>query len=431
MARERVLLLYLKTGGGHLAAARALERDIKERYGSDEVDVVLCDPLPPGKVFWKALFLKGYGFTAHRFRYLWVGAYELTRIKALNRVWNFVMLLLFWKTIARTIEEERITKIVFLHALLIYPTRYAMKRLGRRLPAVTVVLDPFTGHNYWFQRFGNPVIVFSDKLVREATEIWGFPRRLVYKYPIILRKQFDGKPMDSRKAEQIRADLGFSSGRRIVLLAGGGEGFPHGERYTEALLRSSIDAEIAVVCGKDALMKKNIERIAKRYPEKSVHVYGFIDFMFELMNIADIIVSKGGPATLLETLMLEKPLIVSQYVFGQEKGNVDFIRQERVGIYTSDPKEIVQYIERLVEDPAVYEEYRQRIRALKLRNGTREIADFIMDYRLPDRKPQRQPFAEFVQEMLIASANRRYPLKQLIEHVRQLATESALRRRKF
>ena len=95
-------------------------------------------------------------------------------------------------------------------------------------------------------------------------------------------------------------------------------------------MKSSIEAEIAIVCGKDAFMKKNIERMAKRYPNKTIHVYGFIDFMFELMNISDIIVSKGGPATVLEALMLEKPLIVSQYVFGQEKGNVDFVRRERL-----------------------------------------------------------------------------------------------------
>ncbi|HUX21165.1 MAG TPA: hypothetical protein VMW69_07975, partial [Spirochaetia bacterium] len=243
-------MLYLKTGGGHLAAARALERNIKDRHGSEDVDVVLCDPLPTGKVFWKALFLKGYGFTSNRFRYLWVGAYELTRIKFLNRLWNFVMLFLFWKKIAQTIEEEKITKIVFLHALLIYPTRYALKRLNRKLPAVTVVLDPFTGHNFWFQRFGNPVIVFSDKLVREAIEIWGFPPRLVHKYPIILKSEYSGKPLEPARISEIKERLGFSANKRIILLAGGGEGLPHGERYTEALLKSSIEAEIAIVCGK-------------------------------------------------------------------------------------------------------------------------------------------------------------------------------------
>ncbi len=430
MAREKILLLYLKTGGGHLAAARALERNIRERHGSNEVDVVLCDPLPTGKVFWKALFLKGYGFTAHRFRYLWVGAYELTRIQFLNRLWNFVMLFLFWKKIAQTIEEEKITKIVFLHALLIYPTRYALKRLNKKIPTVTVVLDPFTGHNFWFQRFGNPVIVFSDKLVHEAINIWGFPPRLVHKYPIILKSEFSGKPLPPGRIQEIREGLGYSRDKRIVLLAGGGEGLPHGERYTEALLKSSIDAEIAIVCGKDAFMKKNIERMARRYPEKSIHIYGFIDFMFELMNISDIIVSKGGPATVLEALMLQKPLIVCQYVFGQEKGNVDFVRRERVGIYAEDPKEIVRYIERLVDEPHLYNEYRERIQALQLRNGTSEIADFIVDYERPEKKTQRQPFAEFIREMMDVSSRQRYTLKQIVEHLTQMATESAARRRK-
>lgn len=430
MARERILLLYLKTGGGHLAAARALEQNIKERYSREDVEVVLCDPLPNDNAFWKAFFLKGYGISANRFRFLWVGAYELTRVKFLNDIWKFVMIFLFWKSIAEAIEREKVTKIVFLHALLIYPTRFALKRLKKKIPGVTVVLDPFTGHNFWFHRFGNPVIVFSDKLVREAIDIWGFPRRLVHKFPIILRREFSGKPLEPERVRELKAKHGFSPDKRVVLLAGGGEGLPHGERYTEALLSSSIDAEIAVVCGKDSFMKKNIERLVKRYPQKSVHVYGFIDFMFELMNVADIIVSKGGPATVLEALMLEKPLIVSQYVFGQERGNVDFVRNERVGFYSSDPKEIVRHIERLVADPSIYRAYRDRIRALKLRNGTQEIADFIVNYQRPQRAEARQPLALFVREMFDA-ASRRSTLKQIIEHLSQLATESGLRRRKL
>ncbi|HUX22907.1 MAG TPA: glycosyltransferase, partial [Spirochaetia bacterium] len=155
------------------------------------------------------------------------------------------------------------------------------------------------------------------------------------------------------------------------------------------------------------------------------------DFMFELMNIADIIVSKGGPATVLEALMLEKPLIVSQYVFGQEKGNVDFVRRERVGIYSSDPKEIVRHIERLVENPSVYEKYRERIQALQLRNGTSEIADFIVDYERPKKMPQRQPFTDFIREMLDSTSRQRYSIKQVVEHLTQLATESTSRRRKM
>ena len=429
MMREKILLLYLKTGGGHLAAARSLEKNIRERHSPEEVDVVLLDPLPTGKSFWKAFFLKGYGLTSNRFRFMWVGAYELTRIKVLNRFWTFVMIYLFSSNIANAVENEGITKIVFLHPLLIAPTRFVLRRIGRRIPAITVVLDPFTGHNFWFQHRSDPVIVFSDKLAREAVDIWNFPPRLVHTFPIILRKEFSGKPLSPERIEEIKVERGFTSGKRIVLLAGGGEGLPNGERYTEALLRSSIDAELAVVCGKDALMKKNLERIAKRYPERAVHVYGFIDFMFELMNISDIIVSKGGPATVLEALMLQKPLIVSQYVFGQEKGNVDFVKRERVGIYASDPKDIVAHIERLVENPAIYQKYRDRIRALKLRNGTSEIADFILSYRRPQRQPLRQPLTLFIRDMVEQGSRR--SLKQFIEHLTQLATESAVRRRKL
>ncbi|HUZ18129.1 MAG TPA: glycosyltransferase [Spirochaetia bacterium] len=432
MAQERILLLYLKTGGGHLAAGRAIDQRIRELYSEKDAKVFLFDPLPEDNIVWTVLFQKGYGFTSHRFRYLWVGAYFFsTRLKFVKSIWNFLMLLIFWRSIADAVEEHEITKVVLLHCLLILPTRFALMRTRRKVATVSVVLDPFTAHDLWFQRFEGPTVIFSERLRRLAIDHFHLRPSKVHLYPLILKRDFSDGPLPPARIQELKERHGFDPGRRIVLLAGGGEGLPHGERYTEEILRSRLDVEVAVVCGKDEFMRKNVERIAKRYPGRRVHVYGFIDFMFELMNIADIIVSKGGPATVMEALMLEKPLIVSQYVYGQEKGNVEFVKRERVGFFASEPKEIVAQIERLVDDPKLYEGYKERIKALDLRNGTNEIVDFIMGYHLPEHAVVREPFSVRIRELMEANGRPRDPLKQLIASVARLSAESAARRRKL
>lgn len=432
MAKERILLLYLKTGGGHLAAGKAIEKRIRELHDDKDVEVYLFDPLPSDNLVWTVLFQKGYGFTSHRFSYLWVGAYFFsTHVRLVKVLWNFLMLLIFWRTIAQAVKEHEITKIVLLHCLLILPTRFALKRLRKQVPMVNVVLDPFTAHDLWFQRFEGPTIVFSERLRRVAVEKFGIRPSMVHRRPVILRRDFSDGPLPASKIRELKERFGFSRERRIVLLAGGGEGLPHGERYVEAILRSSLDVDVAVVCGKDELMRKNVERISKRYPGKKVHVYGFIDFMFELMNVADVIVSKGGPATVMEALMLEKPLIVSQYVFGQEKGNLEFVKQHRVGFFASKPAEIVAQIERIVADPEMYEEYKERIRSLALRNGTNEIVDFIMSHRLPVHAPAREPLSVRIRELMYPAGIPREPFKQLIASFARLGADSSARRRKI
>ncbi len=426
MVRERILLPYLRTGGGHIAAARAIERRIRELHTPDEVEVVTLDAMPPESIFWRRFFDRGYRFSSNYMRQLWVAAILVTKSKAVRRLWNAVMIRLFWRRIARTIEKHEITKIVLLHCLLIAPALYAVKRVRRHPAVMTVVLDPFTAPEFWFQRTGGPIVVFSERARRQAIERFDHPAWNVHHFPVILRSQF-GRPLSEERVLALRRELGFSADKRVVLLAGGGEGLPNGERYAQSLVESDLDVEIAVVCGKDALTRSRVERIRERNPGKAVHVYGFVDFMFELMNVADIIVSKGGPATVMESLMLKKPLIVSQYLYGQERGNVDFVLTNKIGFYIEEPAEIVSRIRQLVQDPAAYDVFRARIERLTLRNGTDEIVDFILALKARPSAAYRPR----LREMLFSPDGRPYPLKQAFGYmVAYRGSNAVLKRRK-
>jgi len=431
LAQERILLLYLRAGGGHIAAARAIERRIKASYSPEEVEVTAFDAMPPRSLFWSTVFESGYRLFSHRFRSLWVGSMEITRFKYIRSIWNVIMTILFQRTIAEAIERHDATRIVFLHCLLIAPTLYAAKRLRRDPAMVTVVLDPFTAPEFWFIRTGGPVVVFSDRLLKTATGRFRLLASQVHRFPVILKEEYD-RPMRRSEAAAARRRLGFLPDSRVVLLAGGGEGLPHGERHAEALLASDLNVEIAVVCGKDEGMRRRIERIARRYPGRLVHVYGFVDFMFELMNIADVVVSKGGPATIMEALILDKPLIVSQYIYGQEKGNVEFVKQERLGFYIEDSRRIVERIRTLVSDPSVYDAYRKRIAALALRNGTEEVVEFILGFKPARRAIARPPVPVRLRDFVfLTPEGRPDPVRQLFAFLAaRLGYDAYLRRRK-
>ena len=75
------------------------------------------------------------------------------------------------------------------------------------------------------------------------------------------------------------------------------------------------------------------ELIKKLYPDVRIHVYGFVDFVYELINISDAVITKGGPATVMEILQLNKIPVISSYIWEQEKGNVELVTQSNVGFY--------------------------------------------------------------------------------------------------
>ena len=80
----------------------------------------------------------------------------------------------------------------------------------------------------------------------------------------------------------------------------------------------------------------------------------------------------------MEALILEKPVIIVDYIYGQEKGNVDFVVENRVGHFIRNPKKAMETTKALLENPESFEEMRKNIQALQLRNGTQEIVDFIL-----------------------------------------------------
>jgi 1,2-diacylglycerol 3-beta-galactosyltransferase len=55
-------------------------------------------------------------------------------------------------------------------------------------------------------------------------------------------------------------------------------------------------------------------------------ILGFRNDVPELMRAADLLVTKAGPGTLAEASVAEVPVVVYDYVPGQERGNLDWVR---------------------------------------------------------------------------------------------------------
>jgi processive 1,2-diacylglycerol beta-glucosyltransferase/1,2-diacylglycerol 3-beta-galactosyltransferase len=378
MKGEKITFLYLKTGGGHISAARALQSYLQENHGK-EVETLLFDPVPEDAFFANLLLQDGYRFTSHTVRPIWILLYEMSRLKVVGVFWSFFIYLTVRKPLKRFIRERGIDKLVILHFLLLRPVTWVLRGMERsaRPEACTIVTDPFTAHPLWFSRPTLPTVVFSERLAREAVRNHGFAPSRIRRFPLILKSDFEGK-MSPEAIARSRQERGISRELRTVLFIGGGEGFPRGEEFLRAFLKSDLSAEAILVCGKDDQLKRKARNMAARHPGKRVHIFGFIDFVFELMNLCDIIVTKGGPATLMEALILEKPLIISTYLYGQEKGNVEFVVHNEAGFYAPTPAEVVEKIRLLTENEEVWREIRKNIRSLDIKNGTGPIAEYIL-----------------------------------------------------
>ncbi len=372
---EKVGLLYLKTGGGHYSAARALEQQMSMN-DSHKVEPVLIDPISDNQVL-KAVLEDGYGRLCSDLQYMWPAFYNIQKSeKAVFHIHRLMQIILT-DIIVDQIVKHNLERIVVLHFLLVGPVKAALEKTGVEIPCVTVILDPFTAPPLWYLGNDFPMYCFSEEVAREVMDNKSADTAVVYKHPIIVDRKFNHKP-DETRYQQILSENGFNHSKKRVLIMSGGEG---GGRKSlsllQHLLKRNREYEILFICGKSDKVYKKALKMAERKGKKGVFLFTFVSNINELMSVSDVVVTKAGPASIMESLFMETPLILNDYMYGQEQGNVDFVVNNGLGSYETDPEQIGEIIMQYM-DPVYIRGFRDRLVELDLKSGTESITSAIL-----------------------------------------------------
>jgi len=371
---EVIGFCYLKTGGGHISGARSLQEKILSMYPNAKC--VMYDPFEKRAFMSSLFFEKGYFITSNYLGLAYLLFYRLTSHWIVLKFCQIVYRKFLVRRIVHFLKREKITKIVCLHEILVCHIREAIDIVDPSIKLVTVVMDPFTAHPVWFYEKRTHLIVFSSKLEKEAIEKYLFAKENVHKFSLMLSDKFDA-PYSKEEKDKVKEELGIPKDKKILLIAGGGEGLRNATRLLFLLIKRNFCGHIIIICGKNKKLKTVLDMIVRHYNAKNVHVFGFVSFMPSLMNIADCIISKSGPATIMEALTLSKPLILSSYVRGQELGNRLYVELNDVGWYIPNSLSAVKKAEEVIFSEL--EEIQARIKRLNIKNGVEDIARFIMN----------------------------------------------------
>lgn len=275
--------------------------------------------------------------------------------------------------IKKLIQTEKPDKIVVFHFFLVKPVKKALKKLWLDIPVVTIVTDPFTGTRTRFMEKDVQYIVYSERMQRYAMRLWVSEKNIKVLPPIIHEKFLDaGSPKDIRT---IKKSYNIPLDKRVILLLGGGDGLPKGKEILEELARTQTDVHVIIVCGKNKELLAQAEKIKSDHPKLSLQVHGFIDFAQDLLNAADIVITKWWPATIFEILLCGKIPLIHTYMREQEKWNVEFVVDNRVGRYEKDIQKLIHIAQEMLDGDL--SAYQRAIKDLDLKIWTSEIAEYI------------------------------------------------------
>jgi hypothetical protein len=176
-------------------------------------------------------------------------------------------------------------------------------------------------------------------------------------------------------------DLGLQRDALTVLVVGGGDGVGKLQNVAKAMGREmgeALDKEtnLVVVCGKNEKVQAKLK--AEDWPDNvNAHIVGFVSNMDEWMAACDVIVTKAGPGTIAEATTRALPVMLSSFLPGQEKGNVDFVEEQGFGSYSSKPDVIAKTVTSWLKDPEELAKRSKLSAACSRPNATQQIAEVI------------------------------------------------------
>ena len=371
--KKKYLFLYLKTGGGHLAPARSISSYLKKNKNS-ETEVLLFDALENSWWFARFVVVDGYRILQNKAKWIFELIYFFNKLKIFANNSAFLVTINTEKYLEKKILEEKPDKIVVFHFLLIKAVFNVIEKHKLTLPVITVVTDPFTAHPLWFLRKVQTLVVFSERLKLHCIKK-GIDEKNINVFPFILDEKFSVLPKHDQ-VEEIRTKLGFTS-KKILLIMGGGDGIPNGIAILNSILKSNPCYEIAFVCGRNKLMFDQAMRIKETSGLEKLKVFAFVDFVYELLSISDVVITKCGASTFMEILLSKKVPVINSYIWEQEKGNVDFIVKNHLGIYEKRISKLPAIINKLFSDENELNRYKANIEKVNLQNGTAKVAEFL------------------------------------------------------
>ena len=371
---RKFVCLYLNTGGGHRSSANVLKQVMESTH--PDASVELLNGFDSKNYLARFFFEKCYQLACNYVPGAWYLTYEMGMLFWIQRVLNKILAPRTAWHLKRIIKKAQATDVIGFHFALTPACVTALRRLGNKIPLTVIVTDPFTVPNAWFYEKNVQYMVFSDAAKKQAVEQCGVPEENVRVVPFLLNPKFL-VPLSSQDAVSLREKHGIPSGKKVVLLAGGGEGLPNAVRIVQHFVHRKVPFTILVVCGKDEATQKILELTAQLHPAVDVRPMGFISNMDEMIKICDCAVIKAGPATLMEVLVSKKPVIISSYIHGQELGNMRFAVGSGAGWFIRDPEEICDKVCSLLSDNAYLSSVKRRLGDLPLSTDVKQVADLL------------------------------------------------------
>ena len=372
---QRILVLSASVGAGHMRAAQAVELALKGLAPDatvQNVDVLSLATKGFQKLYGKA-YLDLVNKAPHMLGYFYDLLGEPTKRGAKNNPLLLALEKLNLRPFIKLLDEswDRIVCTHFLPAEII---AHRCSKGEMSTPHFTVTTD-FETHRLWVNQPCDHYFTATQE-GKAFLASWDIPMDDITVTGIPIHPLFS----QSKDRAACAANQGLTGDRPIILQLAGGFGVGPIKKILDGILSIETPVEVAVVCGRNAELKKDLDR--KKPPSQhKLKVIGFTDQMDELLAAADVVLSKPGGLTTSEVLARGAAMAIINPIPGQEYRNSDYLLENGAAIKINNVATLPMKLEALLKDPSRLKTLKANARRLGHPQAAFDVAKFVLAWR--------------------------------------------------
>lgn len=372
--KKKVFLLITDGGGGHRAAASAIKNAIESRGYSWEVRIINIFKDMENHQYISRFIERFYQFVLRR------GYYKLVKylIYLSNLTSSSILKFQSFKEEINFIDKEKPELLILMNPFASDVVNFWSS--STRVPFGIVITDLKSRNNMipWFTKksSNNAAFMVIPKGFYQDARSFDVPDSKIIKIGYIVHSKFFEDKVRKISKEAAREQLKLEPKLPTILLTAGGYGaFWHEEFVKLAEISHSI-WQIIVVCGNNEKLKNNLLNLVGKCKNKIVPI-GFSLELHWLLKASDLMITKPGPGTIWESLVMETPIILdTSIVMPQELPNVEFVLENGCGEEVPKRDLMVGRVEELLFS-ARFNKMKENIRALNIVDDTDKVVDAI------------------------------------------------------
>jgi processive 1,2-diacylglycerol beta-glucosyltransferase len=337
----RILIATITAGGGHLAAAAALEEAWKASRPDDILEKI--DLLKFFSPLHRKIHSDGYLQLVERAPELWGMVFAKTDNPKVARSMNKLKRLFPSNSrhkFERHVKSFNPDVVLCTHYLPLELLGHRKKEKDCPAPMTVSVITDFEAHALWMDSCVDLYCVAAEE-TKARLVARGAAAESIVATGIPIAAKFSAKvdPKAVRKQYGLRDDM------RVMLVLSGGFGMGPVAEILEQMDKVPAEFQTIVVTGRNEELRRDLAAQDRKHP---THVLGFASNMHELMAISDLVITKPGGLTSSESLAMGKPLFILNPIPGQEAANSDFLLERGAAGKVNRVEDLPYRIEQLL-----------------------------------------------------------------------------------